>query len=88
MALLRDDLDALADKMQAGFTEIATERSDGWLICRLLLGELVSGVSMRGSKTAERVAFATGWQNATGHYSGRQSWNMERCWEQYQKDTQ
>ena len=40
----------------------------------------------RGSKTAERVAFVSGWQNATGHYSGKQVWDLERCWEQHQRD--
>ena len=33
-----------------------------------------------------RVAFTAGWQNATGYYSGKQVWDIERCWEQFLKD--
>ena len=36
--------------------------------------------------TGYRVAFTSGWSNATGHYSGKQAWNLERCWEQFLKD--
>ena len=39
-----------------------------------------------GDQNAERVAFTSGWNMATGCYCREQTWNMERCWNQYQKD--
>ena len=35
---------------------------------------------------SQKVAFEVGWQGATGYYSGKQVWNLERCWEQFLKD--
>ena len=42
--------------------------------------------TIHGLSTGQKVAFAAGWQNATGYYSGKQIWNLERCWEQFLKD--